>query len=221
MSAPDETYEPDMAAVMDRHVRPGWRCADLGAHHGEFTLPLARKVGPEGHVTAFDAWEENAQTLSRRAEREGLAERITVVHAAVTDGREPEVFIYPGRRRKDNGLRSDWEWSVTGYHAEGEKLPPDRRVRALSLDQYFPAGERLDLVKIDIEGAAALALAGMRWLLSQARPVVALEFHDAAEWAARRMLFAAGYDLFRASGEPIPEKGDPPRVFHCYALPRA
>jgi hypothetical protein len=53
-----------------------------------------------------------------------------------------------------------------------------------------------DLVKMDIEGGEALALAGMERVLEEARPVILLELHgpEAAQ-AAWRILTAAGYRL--------------------------
>lgn len=60
-----------------------------------------------------------------------------------------------------------------------------KQVKATSLDKYFPAGSRLDLVKIDIEGAADSAFTGMRRLMKEARPVLVIEFHGEKEWGGK------------------------------------
>jgi hypothetical protein len=88
-----------------------------------------------------------------------------------------------------------------------------------SLDDYIPSGESLDFVKIDVEGAEARVLEGMRRLLRSARPIVLVEFHDDAGWDGRRHLLEAGYRLETLAGDTIhPDAG---RVYHCLGRPPA
>ena len=87
----------------------------------------------------------------------------------------------------------------------------------MSLDGWFSPGEPLQFVKIDVEGAEGLVLAGMRRLLREARPVLAVEFHDDDAWQARRELLEAGYGLSRTDGSTIDPEGA--RVYHVIARP--
>jgi hypothetical protein len=95
--------------------------------------------------------------------------------------------------------------------------PRELEVRAVSLDDYLPSGEPVQLVKIDVEGAEALVLAGMRRLLRESRPVVLVEFHDDVGWGGRRHLLEAGYRLETLDGEPV--ESDAGRLYHCLAKP--
>ena len=124
----------------------------------------------------------------------------------------PTVVLYAGRHR--------WhaEWNIVGHDVDGRPTEAALEVPAVSLDAAFPPGSRLDLVKIDVEGAEGLVLAGMRRLLADARPALVVEFHDANGWDSRRILLDAGYRLYDMSGVPIPADGG--RVYHCLALPR-
>ena len=46
---------PDTRDLFDRvGVAPGWRCLDLGCGSGDVTFEIARRVGPDGHVTGID-----------------------------------------------------------------------------------------------------------------------------------------------------------------------
>ena len=75
------------------------------------------------------------------------------------------------------------------------------------------------LAPVDVEGAEGLVLAGMRRVLREQRPVVAIEFHDDAGWAGRRELLDAGYQLAATDGSAVDPEG--PRVYHVIARPSA
>lgn len=53
---------------------------DLGCGTGKQSIPLAKIVGKNGHITAVDISEESLTVLRSAAEREGLEERITTYH---------------------------------------------------------------------------------------------------------------------------------------------
>ena len=210
-----QPYEPDVCAVIEHIVQPGWICADVGAHIGLITLLLARLVGPAGRVVAFEAFPENARLLHENAVLNGYAARVHVECVAVSDGTRDRLWLFPGR------WRSSAEWNIVGHDVEGNKTDPQLEIPATSLDAYFPPGSRLDFVKMDIEGAEAQALAGMRRLLRQVRPVVLVEFHDEIGWAGRKELFAAGYQLYDLNGRLLDPVLDTQRVYHCLARPTA
>ena len=208
----EDQYEPGLRRAIEELVQPGWTCADVGAHHGIVTRLLARLVGPGGSVIAFEAHPANAEQLRRGVEAAGLADRVRVEHVAVTDGATPAVALHPGRGR------ASAEWNVVGVDVEGRPTTAELEVPATSLDAYFPPGKRLDFVKIDVESAEAIVLVGMRRLLRDARPTVALEFHDDRGWDGRRTLHEAGYDLYAPDGRLLAP--DATREYHCVALPR-
>ena len=70
--------KPDQ--VMDAlHVAEGSTVADLGAGGGWFTVRLARRVGPNGRVYAQDVQRLMIEAITRRVEREGFTNVITVL----------------------------------------------------------------------------------------------------------------------------------------------
>jgi FkbM family methyltransferase len=204
------TYEPKVVAAIGRHVFLGATCVDTGAHVGAITRVLAAATGSAGRVIAFEAYPPNAADLRDKLRIENLG-WVTVENIAVTDGAEETVWLHPGRER--------WsaEWNVVGHDVEGNETPRELEVRAVSLDDYLPSGEPVHFVKIDVEGAEALVLAGMQRLLRESRPVVLVEFHDDAGWQGRRHLLDAGYRLETLDGEPV--EADAGRLYHCLAKP--
>ncbi len=187
---PQKPYEPEVCARLAALVKPGWVCADVGAHRGYYTRFLASLVGPHGRIVSFEASPANTRKLRQKVLGWGFRRRVRVENLAVSDGAVPRLNIYAGRRS------SNAEWNIMGRDVAGNPTEIAFTVPATSLDAYFKTDSRLDLVKMDIEGAEGLALTGMRHLLRQTQPVLVIEFHNPEAWAGRRELHNAGYTLF-------------------------
>jgi ubiquinone/menaquinone biosynthesis C-methylase UbiE len=78
LSTPLRRLVNDPRRVLNGLVEPGQTVADLGCGPGFFTLPLARMVGDRGRVIAVDLQPAMLAKLQARAERAGLAGRITL-----------------------------------------------------------------------------------------------------------------------------------------------
>ena len=198
--------EPALQRVIDELVKPGWTCADVGAHRGVATALLAAAVGPSGRVFAFEAHPSNARKVKRRV-RSCPAE-IIVENFAISDGSSSTFALYAGRFKRSA------EWTVAPRATARLQLSvPDT-----SRDDYFAGGPALNLVKIDVEGAEPQVLAGMTRILKEIRPALFIEFHDEVGWSGRSHLLAAGYDLLDAIDNRRLDPADE-RVYHCLALP--
>jgi len=75
-------------------VASGDSCLDVGCGMGYFTIPLARLVGPTGHVTAVDLQPKMLDGAARRAKREGLADRIALRLTTDADWAVPERYDF-------------------------------------------------------------------------------------------------------------------------------
>ncbi|HVN26846.1 MAG TPA: methyltransferase domain-containing protein, partial [Candidatus Binataceae bacterium] len=53
-------------------VRPGSVVADFGAGKGALAIPMARRVGPTGHVYATEIDPDQLATIRHKAEKAGL-----------------------------------------------------------------------------------------------------------------------------------------------------
>jgi hypothetical protein len=93
-------------------------------------------------------------------------------------------------------------------------------VSAAALDACFGPGERLDVIKMDIEGAEAVAPAGARRIMAEQRPAFVVEFHADVGWPAIGHFAGAGYRFERCDGTKIGTPASPEEVpGHFVAVP--
>ena len=202
--------EPEVYEFMHANVESGWRCIDCGANRGEYSFLMAKLVGPSGSVHAFELHPENARQITYNTWR--FRDRIKIENVAVTDGEKRVVPVFPGKNQTSGA-----EWNIVG-HNDGDKTGrPEFSIPAISLDQYFASGERIDLVKIDVECAGYEVVSGMQSILRRARPLVVFEVHSQKEWESRNYLLEANYRIFTMQGESM--KAAKPFIFHCVAIP--
>jgi ubiquinone/menaquinone biosynthesis C-methylase UbiE len=90
LEAPDRDEYQKPAEIMDAlGIAEGSIVADLGAGSGWFTIRLARRVGPNGHVYAEDIQRPMIQAIKVRVDRLGLTKRVTTVLGEDNDPRLP------------------------------------------------------------------------------------------------------------------------------------
>jgi SAM-dependent methyltransferase len=80
--------------VMDLlSVKVGLIVADIGAGSGYYTVRLARRVAPTGHVYAEDVVPEYLERLAQRVRSEGLTGTVTLVRGDPHDPRLPPASV--------------------------------------------------------------------------------------------------------------------------------
>src|SRR3954469_401222 len=156
------TYEPGVLALLERELRAGDVVADVGANVGVHALTAARHLRAlgGGRVVAFEPARDSAAAIRAAARRNDLA--VEVVEAALGEV-EGTIELHADARygAHDAGVRSQF--------AEGDLV---QRAPVTTLDAWAARTwlDRLDVVKVDIEGAEILALRGMRPSLERLRP---------------------------------------------------
>jgi ubiquinone/menaquinone biosynthesis C-methylase UbiE len=64
-------------SLLRPYIKPGQTILEIGPGMGFFSLPMARRVGPDGKVVCVDVQPGMLERLRRRAEKAGLADRIS------------------------------------------------------------------------------------------------------------------------------------------------
>ena len=142
----------------EANVRPGDHVVDGGAFSGDTALWLAEQCGPDGVVTAFEIDPANLPVLEANLRGNApIGERVRVRREALW------------HRSERLGLRAAGAASAVAADAEAA-------VEATALDDLVEAGEleRVDFVKLDIEGAELNALRGAERTIRCFRPSFAV-----------------------------------------------
>lgn len=123
---------------------------DVGANIGAYTVPLALRVGNEGHVYAFEALRANYEILLQNIALNAL-KNVTPVFGAVTD--KSGTYEVPEVSERSENMGN---YSLASESVGRITIP------SLSLDDFVAENsiERINLMKIDIEGSETIALRG-------------------------------------------------------------
>jgi len=184
--------EPVEAWLFLRLLHAGMTVVDGGANIGEYTLLASTAVGEAGTVHSFEPIPDNFNRLRGHVAVNGL-HNVRMRQAALWDR---TTTLTLGRQEDRPGHGG--AWSAGAQSATVESVP------AVSLDDYVAQEgvERVDAIKLDIEGAEPNAVQGMLTTLERDRPVLLVELHEtarAASTAAAVMQLVAplGYRLWR------------------------
>lgn len=178
-------YEPATTAVFTTVVSDGDAVVDVGANCGYFTLLAATLCGKRGRVFAFEPHPGNYDLLTKNISANGLTNVVAVQKAVSNHTGTARLLL----------ARSPANHSLC-------TLPPERQlagdspkeamaVDTVALDDFFAQSSvEPRLVKMDIEGAEPLALAGMRCMIER-NPLLVL----IAEFASFFQNTKAGADF--------------------------
>ncbi len=182
--------DPSLLRLVTEFVRRGSTVWDIGANVGLFAFTAAQRSGSEGRVVAVEADTWNVALLRRSALQRTASDSasVDVVPAAVSDGVGFARFHIAVRSRSTNHL-DGYGTTQTGGVRQTHIVPT---VTLDHLLNYFPAP---DVVKIDIEGAEALALAGATSVLKLC-PVILCEVAAENADAVRDLLVPHGYRFY-------------------------
>jgi len=185
--------------LLKKNLFPGAVAADVGANIGIYSLFLSRCVGLSGVVHSFEPSPKNFRRL-RSATRK--LPNVHVCQAAVGE-RSGKTMLYLSDK-----LNVDHRTYSTAGDARRAL-----QIELMALDDYFKSGERVDLIKIDIQGYELHALRGAKRILGENPDIkLLLEFwpyglkQAGAKWSDLiDMLRGLGMDLMLIGANgPIP-----------------
>jgi FkbM family methyltransferase len=190
LDAGPQGLEPGTRTILKKLLAPGMTFIDVGAHIGLLTLAGARAVENSGKVYALEPTSRGFELLNRALVVNGLTSRVVARCQAAGARRERSKF-YVGRVIGHSSLHPSPELSSYGVE------PID--VEVIPLDEVIPAGERADVVKIDVEGGELAVLQGMTRIINEHRDLVIIaEFgssHLKAAGITSAQWFAAFYEF--------------------------
>ncbi|WP_165066841.1 FkbM family methyltransferase [Paludisphaera rhizosphaerae] len=156
-------------------LRPGMTVVDLGANIGYFTLTAADLVGPKGHVHAIEPTPSTASRLRENVALNGF-DQVSIHQIAASDD-EGTLRLHLSEDDCEGN-------SLFAAEPGGNSIEVD----VTTLDHFADQQglRRIDLLKVDVEGAEVRVLRGARRVLSgTVAPVLIVEANSPALRAAK------------------------------------
>lgn len=181
--------EPGTRRVLTALIQPGMGVADVGANVGLLTLSCAVATGPSGKVFAFEPEAGPRAQLEKTLKLNGLR-WVEVFDQAAGALTEQQTFhISP----------------VIGHSSlyalpQEDGLGRDVTVQVTRLDDIIAPGQRLDVVKIDVEGAELDVLAGMDRLLDENPDLAIVAEYGPSHLARIGLTPKSWFDAFKKAG---------------------
>jgi FkbM family methyltransferase len=168
------SFEPNEFAFLDRVLGPGMVFIDVGANEGLFSVFAARRVGASGRVIAFEPSSRERVILQSNIARNRLTNVAIIPAALAAEAGVARLQVAPKRHGGHNTLGA---FAHDGMAAvESEEIAVET-LDALAQDLAL---ERVDVMKIDVEGTEVKVLTGARDLLARSRPTLLIEANEAA-----------------------------------------
>jgi FkbM family methyltransferase len=166
--------------LVHRFIKPGMRIMDVGANMGYYTMLFAQQIGQEGLIWAFEPVTEYRDQIKWHLEHNGFTNRVCLLDFGLSNQTdELHMQIY-----------SQGASFYRGY------FPPPIRTETVYLhklddivDEQLKL-DRLDFVKVDVDGHECYVLEGARQTLKKFKPVMVIEF-------ANLYLYEAGFDVIQ------------------------
>lgn len=160
-------YEKPEIDYLSDFLKPGDVFIDIGANIGLFSFNASKIVGDEGKIYAFEAFPPNYKQFKENILLNKFENIITENKAISSQNSTMEIFY----NEKDNniGMASAFLKNFTSKEI----------VESTTLDQYSEDHhiDKINLIKIDIEGGEYDALLGMNRILTELKPHILIEIN--------------------------------------------
>lgn len=146
-------FEPGTVALIKRILKKGMTFLDLGAHTGSYTLLASYLVAETDTVFAFEPDPENFALLEASVKGR---KNVSLIQKAVSN--------QVGTTKLFLSSHDSITHSICDAHDGRQSID----VEVTSLDEFFRGKDcKIDLIKMDIEGAEMSALEGMTNIIKQ------------------------------------------------------
>lgn len=187
-------YEYNESRFVRAAVRPNDIVLDIGANIGWFTIMMARLVGDNGRVHAFEPRPTTFEYLGKSIAASNLTKNVMLYQKALSDAAGAAFITW---RPNDRNPGNSW--------ISKRISDPVIRQDKISMVRLDDIGiGPVSFVKIDVEGAEPSVFRGGEKLIARDRPVILSEINfgqlqsiSAMSWSDYRLfLDSIGYDSF-------------------------
>jgi len=173
--------------LLKQILKPEMVFVDVGANQGEFTLCAAKRL-PAGRVLSFEPYSQVYQQLIDNIALNGF-DNVTTYRLALSDKTGVASIMIPSGIQPDRSFNEGL--ASLFAHRDGHVMVETVTMNLLDRVLQENPIHRVDVVKLDVEGAELSVLRGAKLTLARHRPAIITEIHEAAFHAA-----GYGYEEF-------------------------
>jgi FkbM family methyltransferase len=164
-------FEPNEIAFLDRILKPGMTFVDAGANDGLYTVFAASRVGLAGTVWAFEPSSRELARLKHNLELNELNACIFGLGLGDANG-QAELTL--------GGYGHEGHNTLGAFAYEGIESGGSERISLRRLDDLVAEHSlsRIDVMKLDVEGAELRLLHGATKVLQEHRPWLLFEVSE-------------------------------------------
>jgi len=159
-----KSYEPNVARILHQRLRLGMTVLDVGANIGYFSLLASSLIGSDGQCIAIEPNSRNVKLLLASKESNGF-QQLQILQAAAGD----TWGVLQLNTMHSNGV-------VSPVNADIRDIIQRETVLSLRIDDVLSPRVKIDVIKIDVEGAEYRALSGALQHIEKDRPLIISEF---------------------------------------------
>lgn len=186
-------FENAETEIFERYVRKGDVVVDLGANVGYYTLIAAKIVGDKGKVYAFEPEAMNLSFIKKSVEINGY-KNVVCEKKAISD-KDGKIKLFVNKYQP--GVHN-----IIGVGNGRDCVEVD----TVRLDTYFrDKNVKIDVIKIDIEGAEGIAFEGMKDVLNSNKEIKILTEFSIVLLSKTRVLPRDYLDMIASLGFNIYE----------------
>lgn len=202
----------DLLAAAERSIAPGYRVWDIGGNVGVFAFAAAHRAGPNGEVVAVEPDPFLAGLLQTSAGFTSNQDmNVHVLCAAVSDNVGIARFKVAARGRASNSLEQ------VGHRSQACGSRCVQHVPTITLDSMLNHFSAPNFLKIDVEGAEVMVIAGAKRVLSECRPTIYIEVGKQQSMDVTRQL--KGYEYTLLDGDARDRRELSSCVWNTLAVP--
>lgn len=211
--------EHHLVQYVVNQIKPGFVMLDIGAHHGVYTLTVAYELKTrkwKGLVHSFEPNPFNFSLLTYNVKKNNLSYYVTLHNLATSDKKSREKLLFSPEENSDGQLESVQEIGGADFQNSIEK----HDVEVVTLDSLLKDVKKVNLIKMDVQGAELLSLQGGEKLINRDKPILVIE--AVANWVSTKkiktFLTKHGYTLHGVDKKGALCPIDSPDVFVSWDL---
>ena len=155
-------YDSMTIEIMKKYLQKDSNCIDVGANVGLFIDEIL-SIAPEGSHYAFEPLPELADLLKKK-----YLNKLKVFDIALSDRKGISTFKFVETNPGYSGFKE------RSYDRPNE-IVKDIMVHTDLLDEIIPYDEKINFIKIDVEGAELQVLRGGMELIRKSKPIIVFE----------------------------------------------